>query len=533
MRRPRRRRHWTLRSRLALTAVALTAVGLLVANTAGLLLLDNYLLKRVDRQLTVPSATAGSTAGKGTLDEQALQRLLSALKERDGLADLLSERFGAQSRIYFYAADGARVAYPAESEAPGPVLPSADELAGRTDGPFTVRGESGSDWRVNVRTLPDGGDTGVDEGDTTTAGGDSTTAGGDATTAGGDTTMIVTAVSLAEVEAIADQLLLIDAAVLAAVLALLGLLAALLVRLGLRPLTRMEATAQAIAAGDYTRRVADTDPHTEPGRLGRAVNTMLARVESEITARTDSEHRLRRFLADASHELRTPLTSIRGFAELARRGGDPADALHRIEAESARMAVLVDELLLLARLDEQRAPEHRLVDLRELATEAVGALHAAAPGRVVHLRPLDDSRDTLIGPLEVSGDPLRLRQVLGNLLANADLHTPPDAVITVRLGATGAAYGPVASAVGEGPPQGAPAAVVEVADTGDGVPPEHAPYVFERLYRAGTARNGAGAGLGLSIAAAVTRAHGGRLELRAGEGEGAVFRVVLPRTLPG
>jgi hypothetical protein len=203
----------------------------------------------------------------------------------------------------------------------------------------------------------------------------------------------------------------------------------------------MEATADAIAAGDFRRGVEGTDPHTEPGRLGRAMNAMLGRVEAEISRRTASEQRLRRFLADASHELRTPLTSIRGFAELSRRGGDRTDALRRIEAEAARMGVLVEDLLLLARLDESRELQRRPVDLLELAADLVRDLHARSPGRDVRLA-------GPIRPVVVPGDPLRLRQVLGNLLANADRHTPPDARITVRVDALAPArLGPAAAAV--------------------------------------------------------------------------------------
>ncbi|MFC5801730.1 sensor histidine kinase [Streptomyces formicae] len=506
-RRPRRWRHWTLRSRLAVVTAALTALALLGANAAGVILLRSYLVDRVDQQLTLSGTGAGQR-----------ERLVSAIVagtataptgERTG-GQFLSEALGGDSRMLVYDATGLRGTYPTPPEAPGPDLPPVSELAERTGGPFTVTSPDGAtSWRVAVSAV--GPVAGLAEGG-----------------------FVVVTTSFAQIDATTERLVLIDAVVTAAALAVLGAAAALLVRVGLRPLTRMAATAGAIAAGDLTRRVADTDPHTEPGRLGGAMNAMLGRVEAEITARAASEQRLRRFLADASHELRTPLTSIRGFAELYRRGGDGADALRRIEAEAARMGVLVEDLLLLARLDEQRTPERRPVDLLELSLDVVRDLRARAPRRTVRVQSLD-AADGLIEPLVVVGDPLRLRQVLGNLVANADRHTPPEATITVRLGpALPDALGAAVSAAGAQPPPERTAAVVEVVDTGAGVPAEHAPHVFERLYRADPARSGGGAGLGLAIAAALAESHGGRVELAARRppGGGAVFRVVLPLPLP-
>lgn len=495
-------RHWTLRARLALAATGLAALALFAANAAGLLLLENYLIDRVDQNLDMgvpagPGATDGSN--KAPLPDAAAQDLLAQrvgqTRDEDSFLTFLTERFGGEFRIYGYGkATDTRTSIPRDPEGPGPRLPDRDALAARAGEVFTVPGESGADWRVAVQ------DTGG--------------------------SLLVTAVSLAEVEETTDRLLLIDALVMTMVLALLAGVATLVVRGGLRPLTRMEATADAIAAGDFQRRVDGTDPHTEPGRLGRAMNAMLGRLEWEIAARTASEQRLRRFLADASHELRTPLTSIRGFAELSRRGGDRTDALRRIEAEAARMGVLVEDLLLLARLDEERDLEQRPVDLLELAADVVRDLHARSPERDVRLT-------GAMRPVVVEGDPLRLRQVLANLLANAERHTPLDARITVRVDvAEPAALGPAVAVAGSPLPSEVPAALVEVADTGPGVSVEHAPYVFERLYRADTARSrdgrgDGGSGLGLSIVAALAGAHGGRVDLAA-DRPGAVFRLLLP-----
>ncbi|WBB62546.1 HAMP domain-containing sensor histidine kinase [Streptomyces sp. WMMC500] len=512
-------RRWTLRARLAVVTAALAALALLAVNGAGLLLLEAYLVDRVDQQLA-------NTGNSPALDRARIAELKEGPLGDDGSVEsILSQRAGATTRIYAVAADGSVEQFPDEAASPGPRLPGRAELAARAGGaPFTVPAQEGdADWRVAVG--PEGTD-----------------ANGEADA---DDELIVTAASLATVQATYERLLLIDLGVTAGVLALLAVAAALVVRVGLRPLTRMAVTAGAIAAGDFSRRVDDADAHTEPGRLGRAMNAMLARVESEIAARMTSEQRLRRFLADASHELRTPLTSMRGFAELYRRGGDPADAMRRIEAEAQRMGVLVEDLLLLARLDEQRGLERRPVDLLELCADLLRDLHARSPGRRVYLAGLDDT--ALPEPAVVSGDPLRLRQVVGNLLANADRHTPPDAEITVRVGRTAApARHPaggdteaaagwsrrvgegVVAVAGSGPAAGT-AAVVEVADTGAGVPAGDAPYVFERLYRAGPARPRGGSGLGLAIAAGLAQSHGGRIELAdRPPGEGAVFRLLLP-----
>jgi two-component system OmpR family sensor kinase len=337
---------------------------------------------------------------------------------------------------------------------------------------------------------------------------------------------------MGQIEATQRTLLGIDAAVGVLMLLLLGLVAASVVRLGLAPLTAMQSTARAIAAGDLSRRVDDPDPHTETGRLGLAFNAMLTQIESALAARTASERRLRQFLADASHELRTPLTSIQGFAELYRRGGAPPgpaldEAMTRIEAEASRMAVLVGDLLALARLDEERPLERHPVDLLAIAADAVRDAHARVPDRFVSLDcdwPEDDDE-----PPTVSGDEARLRQVVTNLLANALQHTPSDVKITVRISrGTPIDLAPVVAAVGTEPD--GPTAVLEVADTGPGIPAQQAERVFERLYRADPSRQRAsgGAGLGLAIVAAIVTAHGGRVELRTIPTAGATFRVVLP-----
>jgi two-component system OmpR family sensor kinase len=304
---------------------------------------------------------------------------------------------------------------------------------------------------------------------------------------------------------------------------LIGGLGYALVRGSLRPLEEVEGTAEAIAAGDLSRRVPVRRPGSEVGRLANAFNVMVGRIEhafraserSEASAR-GSEERMRQFVADASHELRTPLTSIRGYAELYRQGAvaspeEVAGVLRRIEDEAARMGLLVDDLLLLARLDHQRPMERSSVDLGVLAVDAVHDAHAVAPDRVVGLRLPPAQGDEPVA-VSVLGDAARLRQVIGNLVNNALTHTPPEAPIEVRLRTDGA----------EG--------VLEVADAGPGLPPEQAQRVFERFYRADPSRgrDSGGTGLGLAIVAALVAAHGGRVEVDTAVGVGTTFRVLLP-----
>jgi two-component system OmpR family sensor kinase len=329
--------------------------------------------------------------------------------------------------------------------------------------------------------------------------------------AGGGLTIV--AVPFTREVATLDQLLLVQALVIGGVLLALALAAWWIVRLGLRPLTRIGETAGAIAGGDLARRVEPAEPRTEVGRLGLALNAMLARLEEAFAERRASEERLRRFLADASHELRTPLASIRGYAELfrigaAREGPDVEKAMTRIENESARMGVLVEDLLALARLDEVRAVHREAVDMARLAGDAVDDARAVAPDREI------DLRTSANGGLVLDGDPSQLRQVLANLMRNALVHTPGGTPIEVTVDSVADAR----------------AARLEVRDHGPGLPDGDPAELFERFWRAdpGRGRGRAGAGLGLSIVAAIVAAHGGRAEAADAPGGGARFTVTLP-----
>jgi two-component system OmpR family sensor kinase len=487
-----------LRSRLVLVVGLLAALGLVLADVAGLLLIRTYLSDRIDDQLTGMSRPFGNglRAEGPQPNPSARGRIL---------------RLGADQVVYIYLPGGLLdTLHSSVAEASRPAVAPFAQVAAlaRDGGPYTVEAaDSSAHWRMLAVPI---GDTGA---------------------------VAVLGSSLVEVEQTSDRLLLIDVGVTVLMLLLLGSLAAFVVRLGLRPLTDMERLATDISAGNLSGRVADTDPHTEPGRLGLALNLMLTRIEAEVSARTASEQRLRQFVADASHELRTPLTSIRGFAELYRRGGAPAgeqldETMSRIEGEAGRMGVLVEELLLLARLDLQRPPAPRPVDLLEIAADTIRDAYARVPDRPVRLAGLRDDSDTF-EPATVLGDEHSLRQVATNLVSNALQHTPPQSIVTVRVGRLATLpvtdppvrSGPVTAAAG------VPLAVLEVSDDGPGVPSVHAARVFERLYRADSSRTrgkGGGSGLGLSIVAAIVHGHGGWVELDATDGGGATFRVLLP-----
>jgi two-component system OmpR family sensor kinase len=320
---------------------------------------------------------------------------------------------------------------------------------------------------------------------------------------------LVVAVPLREVDQTLHRLVVVEALVGGGVILGLVLLGWLVIRVGLLPLERIGRVASEIAGGDLSRRVTSTNPHTEVGRLGLSLNEMLAQIEQAFSDRRESEDRLRHFLTDASHELRTPLASIRGYAELFRLGAasEPAElerAMARIEAESARMGVLVEDLLMLARLDQLPEARRVPVDLRELVEHAADDTRAMAPGRKVSL--------TAEEATQVLGDPDQLRQVLANLMRNAVIHTPANSAIEIHLH------------------RDRDSAVLEVRDHGPGLPTGVGDQVFERFWRseAGRSRGRGGAGLGLAIVQGIVHAHGGQVSAEAAAGGGAVFRVILP-----
>jgi two-component system, OmpR family, sensor kinase len=333
----------------------------------------------------------------------------------------------------------------------------------------------------------------------------------------GPTRLVTVAYDLSEIQHTVRALVWLQLGIGAAVLVVLGVAGSWVVHRSLRPLTEVEQTAAAIAAGQLDRRVPERDPRTEVGRLSLALNGMLAQIQRAVASSESSaekahlsEARMRRFITDASHELRTPLTTMRGFAELYRQGAarDMEMVMSRIESESRRMGLLIDDLLLLARLDAQRPIEENRVDLLALATDAVHDAQAVAPKRKITIDVMDGP-----GTPEVLGDEARLRQVLGNLVTNALQHTPETADIIVRVGTD------------------IDDAILEVVDEGPGMSQQDALRVFERFYRTDSsrARISGGSGLGLSIVDSLVHAHGGNVTVTTALGQGCRFYVTLPR----
>ncbi|WP_182902251.1 cell wall metabolism sensor histidine kinase WalK [Microbispora sp. H10830] len=452
----------TLRARLLLVLVVLAAAALTATGAAVALALRAYLVGRVDEQLLAAAATARTNP------------LLRESTDRTGLLRAAVAPTDYAVRIWRHdgsvlGAWGGRAGAALLDRAPSPA-------AGGVSGPVTLGSGTGA-YRV-VSFVGAGGQTRAAVG-----------------------------LPLRPVEETVGRLLLIETMAGAASLGVLALVAHRLVARGLRPLAAIAATAGAIAGGDLDRRAPVASPRTEAGRLALAVNGMLARIQAAMEARARSEDRLRRFVADASHELRTPLTAVRGYLQMLRYGvvsqADRPDAVRRADDEAARMAKIVDDLLYLARLDQEPRLRRRPVDLATVAADAICDARAVAPDRVVALEAGD--------AVEVAADEDAVRQVLANLLGNVRTHTPPGTSATV--------------AVRAGPGGGG---VIEVRDAGPGMAPEVAERAFSRFYR-GSSRPGVpGSGLGLSIVAAIARAHGGEATLDSGPGEGTVVRVSFP-----
>ena len=463
----------SLRSRLLIGVISLAVVGLVVSDLATFASLQNFLIGKIDGQLASGRAEATRVLGGPGPGPDGRQGSSFPI-------GTVVERRSADGTLVSYS-----VTYPYGStpSAARPVLPAHLPGSG-TDhpvSPYTVAGTNGvaqfrvTDWREDFF----------------------------------DGDYVVLAIPLTDVQSTLNQLLLLEALVTVIVVSAMAVLSWVIIQIGLRPLQRMGAAAGEIAAGDYSRRVEPATPKTEIGRLGLALNAMLTQIESAFAQRTASERRLRRFIADASHELRTPLTSIRGYSEMLRRGASesPTDsdlARRRIEEESVRMSALVDDMLLIARLDQGRPLETKPVDLQVIARDAAADARAVAPQREI----------TLDAPANVmvSGDDTRLRQVVGNLVRNALVHTPPRSPVEIR----------VATHNGS--------ATLSVADHGPGLPPADQERVFEPFYRADASRSrdSGGAGLGLSIVNAVVSAHGGNVSVKETTGGGATFEVELP-----
>jgi two-component system, OmpR family, sensor kinase len=454
-----------LRVRLVLVVVVLVTVGLLVAGAATRYALESFLVDRVDQQFGPAEHPLVMALSNNDPDRDSISPDLEGVLPGGSYATLITA--GSESSPEFYSSQGTA---------------SRELRALARSAPFGL--STDGDYRVDVVPVANG-------------------------PIAVTNARLVIAIPLSDVHSTLDRLALLELLIGVVVLAAVAGLAYLLVRRELRPLIRIEDTAAAIAAGDLAQRVDEADPATEIGSLGRSLNAMLAQIEQAFDERRRSEQRLRRFVADASHELRTPLTSVRGFAELFRRGAaerpdDLAIVMSRIEAEAVRMGVLVEDLLLLARLDQGRAIERQPVDVAALVGELVDDHRMLHPDWPIELQAGEVP--------EVPGDELRLRQAIGNVLANARLHTPAGTPIEVSVS------------------RRSDDVVVEIADRGPGIPADELERVFERFFRAdpSRARASGGSGLGLSIVASIVEAHGGRVEAENRPDGGAVFRLVLP-----
>ncbi|WP_031003302.1 sensor histidine kinase [Streptomyces sp. NRRL F-5727] len=509
----RSRRPWSLRTRLVVSAVALIAVVAAVIGTVTTIAYRSYLYDRADEQLTALGQRAAGPPGPppgGRVRERPPLAVLGDPGSPIGALVAVVEggeitEAGRSTETETDTQTDTRT----ETETPTAGDDTGEPFPVEKLDAAQVRALSAvpRDGRAHTVELPGGlGSYRVVHTE-------------------GHRHAVLTGIPLDEVESALSTLVLVELSLTGASLVAASLAGTALVRIALRPLRRVAATAAQVArlplhSGEVAlhQRVpeAEADPRTEVGQVGAALNRMLDHVHAALDARQQSETRVRQFVADASHELRTPLASIRGYAELTRRGReecgpDTRHALGRIESEATRMTGLVEDLLLLARLDAGRPLSDETTDLVPLVVDALGDARAAGPDHHWRLELPGDG-----GPAAVRGDAARLQQVLLNLLANARAHTPPGTTVTALVRGAGAAV------------------VVEVQDDGPGIPPQLLPAVFERFARgdASRSRHAGSTGLGLAIVRAVVTAHGGEVAVDSVPGR-TVFSVTLPAvTLP-
>ncbi|QQM68462.1 HAMP domain-containing histidine kinase [Actinomyces weissii] len=495
-----------LAARLVTITTLLITVGLVAVSTASTYLLRTHLLSQVDEQLQSTAQAIGS---------QALAQM------RDGSATSMPSTYYLQVQ-YLSGEQDALVSAGTASTYGTPVVGelrledvklAEDNLILRTVGSDIP----GRQWRVIILGVTDG-------------------------VSGSQETprylgVVAIGLPLADIDETVERTRLVVAFTSLCVVLLGGLAAMFLVRRALRPLREIESVAGRIADGDLSARVPTSEPpSTEVGSVQSSLNKMLARNEHAFDVQTIAQERMTRFVSDASHELRTPLSAIRGYGELYRMGGVPAErtqeVMGRIESEASRMGRLVDDLLQLARMDQGRPMDMAPVDLREVAAAALTDMSVLAPDRECELIGLDGPETQ---PLVVVGDRDRLSQVLTNLLGNIVRYTPENSPVEIALGARplraddvdGGVQGVEAASLLADP---RPRAVVEVRDHGPGVTETDAKRVFERFYRADTSRNRetGGSGLGLAIVATIVGAHGGTVRMLTTPGGGATVRMTFP-----
>lgn len=464
----------SLRNRLTVGVLVLSAFGFLGAGFGAQALLKDYLINQVDEQLL--SVVGGTSdrldqAGIARDDDDDRPRAERATTPLDRVPTSISvtvlDPFGNLIGGIGGDLNSNQVTEYVRGLLPGQVAAFGSE-------PFTIEAP-GSDFRVATTVLPS------------------------------SLGSVIVAQSLSEFDKTTQRIGVVFLVIGGLVLLFIAFASRQVIKIGMKPLTKIEATAEKIAAGDLSARLENFEPDTEVGRLSTSLNQMLSRIEESFTARTETENKLRRFVADASHELRTPLTSIRGFAELHRQGAVPEgektkELISRIEKESIRMGSLVEDLLMLARMDQSREIVMEDVDLSTLVNEAVSSAQAAGPG---HPITSDVAHD-----VHTQGDSDKIYQVVTNLLANARAHTPAGTAIHV------ATYSDDKGTY------------VTVADNGPGLTAENQQHIFERFYRVDTSRqrnSSDGSGLGLSIVDEVMKAHGGEVSVTSEPGNGATF----------
>ena len=466
----------SLRNRLTVGVLVLSAIGFIGAGVGSQALLRNYLIHQVDEQLL---SVVGGTATR--LDQAGI-----AQDEKDDPATATTTRAATPlnrvpTTISVTVLDpfgnlvggiGGDLNSNQITEYVKGLLPG--QVAAFGSKPFTLDAP-GADFRVATTVLPS------------------------------SLGSVIVAQSLSEFDKTTHQIGVVFLLIGGLVLLFIAFASRQVIKLSMRPLEKIEATAEKIAAGDLSARLENFEPNTEVGRLSTSLNTMLSRIEESFSARTKSEEKLRRFVADASHELRTPLTSIRGFAELHRQGAVPdgektRELIARIEKESMRMGYLVEDLLMLARMDQSRELVIADVDLSNLVKEAVSSALAAGPEHPISLDIAHDVR--------TQGDADKIYQVVTNLLANARAHTPVGTQIHVATYST------------------EDGSYITVADEGPGLSPEDQTHIFERFYRVDSSRQRSssdGSGLGLSIVDEVMKAHNGTVSVASEPGNGATF----------
>ena len=478
---------WSLLNRLTLGVVLLSSMGFVASDIAAQSLLRSYLTQQMDAELTSVSGGSLPRVDRAGIAHEAIEGENERNQEGEvqkaaPVAPAPLQRVPTSTSVTLIGSDGAVLGQL------GGDLNSTEissYLKGVTasnhgDIPFTIEAP-GSDFRVIARALPSGLGT------------------------------FVVAQTFEYIDSTLRRLQGLFILIGLAMIFLIAFASRKVIKVGLRPLVTVEATAERIAAGDLTARLPDVKPNTEVGRLVDTLNTMLGRIEESFAARVESESKLRRFVADASHELRTPITAIRGFAELHRQGAvtgveNTKELIGRIEGESKRMGSLVEDLLLLARLDQSREMKAEPVNLSKLIADAVASARAAGPNHKVNFdKPTEE--------IYALGDNDRIHQVVANLLANARTHTPAGTTIDVSIA------------------QSEDGVRIRIADNGPGLSKEDQERIFERFYRADSSRvrqDGEGTGLGLSIVDAVMRAHAGQVSVESEIGKGAAFTLFFP-----